>query len=943
MLHAELATRLVEAANGEREALLRQNTALAGVKLAYALKEICYDAWTDEPARALQAAAALRALADQNSDPEISAVADWASAIAAIVDGQMEKAISHLDAARSRFLSLRMEHEAAATQVGKLIALSMLGRYDEALSLGLGAREVFLRYGDVLAAGKIEHNIGNLYFRRDRYHDAEQFQSAARERFISLDDQKQLATINNCLANTRALLHKFKSAEELYQQAMEQAQTSGLPVTLAEIEGNIGNFALLQGKYDRALDYLERSRRRYAALGMMPRSLSAEHEIADAYLELNLAPEAAAIYERVIPRFADLRLRADEARARAYYGRALGLLGRISEAQKSLSEARELYATERNDVGAAAVALAHAQLHYKMGDYASASKTAAEAQPVFLTSGSWQRLLIARWLQGEAERSAGNIKQARTLLKQTLAEAELKAQPQVSERCYTSLGMLASMSGNAAAAERYFRAAIVLTEELRAPLPGEEFRTAFFSDKLLPYNEMVRICLSDRRVNESLAFVEAGRSRALADMLRGNLRWPIKARDAFEADLLQQLEGLRGELNYLYNELNHPGSTAADPNQIAKTAELQHDIREREGQLLSITRRLQHRSEHSSIHANPFDIKDLQTRLGTDTALVEYTTIDEELVAFVATNERVEVVRNLGIESEIAEAIAQFRFQIDAFRYGSEAIRRHLPALTERVRRHLVRMYDWLLRPIEPLIGARRVAVVPYRTLHYIPFQALYDGTNYVIEKREISYAPSATVLSECLSLPARAFSSSLLVGVADEQIPRVRDEIAAISKVFPKPECLLDENATTEAFRQHSSSTDVLHLACHAQFRWDNPLFSSLRLADGWLTVRDAYDLQLNSGLVTLSACETGVNTIAPGDELIGLARGFLSAGSRSVLISLWTVDDDATAVFMADFYRNLIAVSSPAAALRAAQTKLLKEFSHPFFWSPFVLVGRW
>jgi CHAT domain-containing protein len=134
-----------------------------------------------------------------------------------------------------------------------------------------------------------------------------------------------------------------------------------------------------------------------------------------------------------------------------------------------------------------------------------------------------------------------------------------------------------------------------------------------------------------------------------------------------------------------------------------------------------------------------------------------------------------------------------------------------------------------------------------------------------------------------------------------------------------------------------------VLHLACHGVFRPDSPFFSSLRLADGWLTVRDAYSLKLRAGLVTLSACETGVNAVAPGDELIGLARGFLYAGTPSLLVSLWTVDDEATTQLMQHFYTALLAGKRPAAALREAQLTLRREMPHPFFWASFVPIGRW
>jgi CHAT domain-containing protein len=178
---------------------------------------------------------------------------------------------------------------------------------------------------------------------------------------------------------------------------------------------------------------------------------------------------------------------------------------------------------------------------------------------------------------------------------------------------------------------------------------------------------------------------------------------------------------------------------------------------------------------------------------------------------------------------------------------------------------------------------------------------------------------------------------------VADEQTPRVRDEVRVLAPLFPDSTALLDESATLAAVREQAPNADVIHLACHGQFRPDNPLFSSLRLGDGWLTVRDAYGLNLRCSLVTLSACETGVSAVAPGDELIGLARGFFSAGAPTLLLSLWAVDDEATATLMLNFYTRLREGAAPAEALRFAQLQSLKEQPHPFFWSPFVLMGRW
>jgi CHAT domain-containing protein len=944
MNRAMLAELLVNASNAEREALLRENSALSDVELAYVLKEICYDAFTVAPTRSVQAASALRALNQQNNEGEINALAEWVGGIAALVEGQMESAISRLDAAETRLLSLGKDHTAAATQVSKLIALAMLGRYDEAIECGLRAREMFLAHDDLLAAGKIEHNIGNIYFRRDQYSQAEEFQRAARQRFIAAGDQIQIAKIENSLALTLSAQHKIRPAEELYEQALARAEAVGLLATQAEIESSIGMLALYQGRYDRALDYLERSRRKYVELKMPHVSAMTEQEIADAYLELNLAPEASEIYERVAKTFAELGLRAEEARALLFNSRAAILAGHTERAHGLLARARELYLAEVNTVGVAMVQLTEAQLLYGEGRFSGARDAAAAAQSVLATAGTLRRSLVAQWLVGECARAEYKLSEAETLLRDALAEAESQEQPDIASRCNTSLGLLAEAAGDCVAAEECFKRSIAITEELRAPLPAEEFRSAFFSDKLVPYHAMVRICLEDGddRIAEALAYVEQARGRALADAVGGSVTIGTTPRDEFEADLFARLEALRQELNYFYRQLDRPVRGDAAHSE-AELTELHQALRERERKSLEIMRQLRHRGEKISTQVEALDIAALQRDLGRATALVEFASIDDELLAFVVTDESIETIRNLGSEASAAAALGQLRFQIDALRHGSERVRRHLPDLTRRAQRHLESLYDLLWRPIEEKIGKRRVVIVPHRALHYLPFQALHDGATYLIERHEVSYAPSALVLQQCLRRDRRSLSKALLLGVADEQTPRVRDEIEAIAPLFPETIALQNDDATIEALRRQAPFADVVHLACHGQFRPDNPLFSSLKLGDGWLTVREAYDLNLHCALVTLSACETGVSAVAPGDELIGLARGFFAAGSPSLLISLWTVDDDATAELMTEFYKNFRQTGSPAAALRHAQLSVMKTKPHPFFWSPFVLVGKW
>jgi CHAT domain-containing protein len=940
MDRAELAARLVGADDHHGDILLRDCRAAVDTELACILKDICLDGWSSDPMRSLAAAATLRKIAQLDPNPEIKALCHWTQGLEALIKGDMPGAITSLDEARKGFLNLNQPQTAAATEVSKVIALAMLGLYEEAVGCALRAREVFLAHNDLLAAGKIEHNIGNLYFRRDQYREAEEFHTSARARFIAVQNEKQLATINNCLANTHAVLHKFSSAAELYEQAAAQAERAGVPVTQAEIEGNIGNFALLRGRYDEALDYLERSRRRYAFLGMPHQSALAEREIADAYLELNLVPEASEIYARVTDTFATLGLRADEARAFASRGRAEFRLGNDDKAFSSLKRARELYEAEGNKVGEALVLVSLAQLHHETGNDEAAQKLAIQAEADLTAFGGWHQILLARWLRADIERTMGHTDEAGQLFERAVQDSILKGQPQITERCCTGLGLVAISKGDGAAAEQHFRHAISVTEELRAPLPGEEFKTAFFANKLVPYNELVRICLSagDERLSEALTLVESARSRALVDSLGAGHENLVEARDVFEAGLLGQIGALREELNYLYKEINQPLNGYAQ----TRRQHLQQEIRERENRVLEITRQLHHRSDSTSSQRQSFDVGQLQQLLAEDQALIEYTALDDELLAFVVTRNRLQVTRNLASISKIREPLNALRFQIETLRFGSRSIRKHLGTLAAKVRVHLRVLHDQLILPLRRTIEQQKLMIIPHGGLHYLPFHALHDGERYLIEDAEVSYAPSAAIFQQCLQRGERQLQRALLMGVSDEQTPRIHDEIQSLENVFPDVSAFIGETATTRALRENSTGVDVLHLACHGQFRSDNPLFSALRLADGWFTVRDAYSLNLDNALVTLSACETGANVVAPGDELIGLARGFFSAGARSVLLSLWIVDDETTNRLMVDFYREVQAGHSLSASLRTAQLKMLNYMPHPFFWSPFVLVGH-
>ncbi|KPV52420.1 hypothetical protein SE17_15600, partial [Kouleothrix aurantiaca] len=507
-------------------------------------------------------------------------------------------------------------------------------------------------------------------------------------------------------------------------------------------------------------------------------------------------------------------------------------------------------------------------------------------------------------------------------------------------------GLLAAARGDLGASAAAFHQAIELIETMRAPLPADEFRTAFIADKLAPYTEMVRLCLSDpagNRVAEAFYYAERARARALLELLGTAEQRLTPPRDTFEATLVERHDELRAELNWFYSQINRPfeGDIGAYP---AALSGWQAAVRDREAALAGLMRQLQQGAAAGM--RNPTQALDsarLQQALGSDTALVSFFELNQQFAAFVVTGDDISVVQSLGSVPAVTVIVEQLRFQLETLRYGSAKLHSHMEQLTARTRRHLGELYSRLLRPLEDRIGARRLIIAPHQVLHYVPFHALYDGARYLIEQREVAYTPSAQVLLHCLEHDERPLNHAVLVGIQDTRTPYVREEIEAVAAHFPTHTLLLDQQATLDAVQRAAPRADVLHLACHGHFRPDNPLFSAIELSNGQLTVRDTYQLELQSQLVVLSACETGVNDIAPGNELLGLARGFMSAGTPALLMSLWAVDDASTARTMEIFYTHLRQGMRPAAALRQAQLAVCQEQPHPFFWAPFTLLGRW
>src|SRR3712207_403339 len=198
------------------------------------------------------------------------------------------------------------------------------------------------------------------------------------------------------------------------------------------------------------------------------------------------------------------------------------------------------------------------------------------------------------------------------------------------------------------------------------------------------------------------------------------------------------------------------------------------------------------------------------------------------------------------------------------------------------------------------------------------------------------------SVYALCQVREAPGRDRATVLGVEDPLIPAAEAEARAVSKRLPGARLCVGEQATVEAFRVPAPGSGTLHLACHGLFRSDNPMFSALKLHDGWLTAADVMGLDLPGALVALSACESGRSEVIGGDEILGLTRAFLGTGAATLVVSLRLVEDYTRPGLMARGKDRLRSGEVPAAALRAAQLEVKDRHDHPYYWAPFVLVGK-
>jgi CHAT domain-containing protein/tetratricopeptide (TPR) repeat protein len=906
-----------------------------------------------DPGKAQRLAALCADLADLVGAPSAAARASYIRGQAHAANGELGAALRMAEAAHAGYMACGKNLEALRTHVGRMSVLLELGLYREALDAGQvvldaldGRSELAItptREQSELLTALVHQNRGGCYEYMGRYEDALRAYAIAEERYRALGMTERLGEILDNRGAILLLLGRGKEALAAHEEAAAVFAAAGFTLSHAKALSNIGEANRQLAHYGRSLDAFERARRLYDALDALADEGLLLIDTAGAYLELNLYTEALATYQEAHGVLRDTGMVHDRARALWGMGSTLTARSEFEEAEKALAEAAELFEAAYNRPLLSGVMLEQAALQEARGDHGTAVATARRA--LELVTGKdcsvqrvYAHLRLADLLSPDAAEAESHLLEARRL-------AERLALPHLRYRLNERLGSLRRLQGRDEEARVLLETAVDEIERLRGTVAHETMRASFLRDKTTAYEELLRLYLArgdEEGSHSAFAIAERAKSRALVDLLTGVVKESAApADDAVEG----RIRDLQSDLNATYTQMLEGTDDDGPPLP---------DLRGRAIELEREISQLRLRAAATSDLFTPPVASDSLEHPPSDVTLLAYHFVGDEIVTFVQGRGGIRVVRNPGSAATIARLVQQLDVQWDRLGTGRQFVERHMALLERSTRRVLSSLYGELIEPLEPLLNeavdptsdgteaSRKLVIVPHGHLHRVPFHALYDGGSYLLERFEVSYAPSAKVYSLCQKRISRGFDKALVLGVADPSIPAVAEETQAVVRHLPAAELLRDQQATVEALRSKVPGCGVLHLACHGMFRVDNPMFSSLKVGDGWLAAGDVMRLDLAGALVTLSACESGRNEVFAGDELMGLTRAFLGAGATTLVASLWLVQDETTAELMENWYELLSEGVGRATALRHAQLELKDKYPHPYHWAPFVLIGQ-
>jgi CHAT domain-containing protein len=477
--------------------------------------------------------------------------------------------------------------------------------------------------------------------------------------------------------------------------------------------------------------------------------------------------------------------------------------------------------------------------------------------------------------------------------------------------CYALSAEIAEREGRLKQALGFYQRAALEIELKHTHLHHDELGITFYKRKAEVFESLATLTLAfdgPEASGQAYAWCEKAKSQMFVDALAPHL--PSVRSHANEA-LLTRVDRIRGELNSSYLRSGSEQFAALSPSK-------DKEVHMKENELVRTLSELSESdSEYVSLqHASSIGIEELQQALPDDTTVVEYFFAREEVLAFIISKSKFQCARQVTPTKRVQYLVGRLQYQLKKFAsvIGYKNSQEEEAALKNGTDELMQKFYRELIEPIAPLIETGRLVIVPYSLLHRVPFHIFHDGERYLADRFDISYAPSSSVLKYCLD----------------------RSDVTAEAPLYVR------KDAVREAVLRDSGSAQFIHMEVPIALRQDNPVLSGVEFADGMFCVPDIYSTQWNTNILSLSLIEPSVEMAGNGDDLLGLLRAFLYAGSRSVLVELWRIRREPADAFFARFYSELLSGKSKQEAMRTAQLAVRADYPHPLHWAPFVLAGR-
>ena len=858
--------------------------------------------------------------------------------------GNYDQAIDNFEQASRIGSELGDKRLAGSTMNNLSLVYDELGDYQTSLKQYQQALDLYNGADFPRGESDTLGNIGGVNLLLGRYREAMAYYQRALTISEALESKPSMGLHHGNLALCYLGLGQVDNALEHFELALELAEETGMRKEEALWLRSKGNALLRKGQYDLGLENHRAALTTYEEINARGLLLDALHDMGRLHLTLGDPVSAERYFQRGMQMAREIGL------AQAITVNLLAL-GDLQFTREHFEEAGALYqqalqrASDAGELNYQAESLLRLSLvHREQQRFDAADTKARQALAIAEKTGASFARAEAWYAIGESARHQGKLSAALESYASAQAVAGETADPDLLWQIHYGRARAQIEAGERQKAVAELQAAARIIESVRDRLREERFKAGYVQDKYKVYIDLVRLQLELGLTQEAFSTAERLRARSFLDQLENG--GPVSRNEQERRDEF----ALRERVRQLQKALNEEqGMAPPDRRQMAVdifSSELLAAEREYQAFLDDI----KGRSAIGQAARIPA-LAEVQARLKPGEALVEYVVGNERLVIFVLQPGKLTAVIRKLRQSDLFAKVNLVRELIQDPSNNSW----WTPAAS---------LSDSLIRPLQQkdlLAGVNHLYLVPDGILNYLPFALLPVSPavdkRVVMDQYTLSYLPAAVTLVRALQ-NTETPQSLFALAPTKARLRYALEEARSIAKLYgPESQLLSGKDATESAFKEQAGGYGVLHLSTHGYFNANNPLLSGLELEaddnnDGFLEVHEILGLSLDAWLVTLSACETGLgsgyfNELPAGDAFVGLTRAFLLAGSRSVLATLWAVDDRSTVELMEGFYRRLYQAGSAngqALALAQVQRKLRSStsYEHPFYWAPFVLVGQ-